>query len=88
MGRLKAALALYCVAMVSEAVDFDSMNFHIQKLGAALNDFITGNVLESQSRGCATKFITWFDTFTPVRLRDFSQNEAVAKDAIFTFIAQ
>ncbi|WP_300794058.1 hypothetical protein [Helicobacter sp. UBA3407] len=51
--------------MVSEAVDFDSMNFHIQKLGAALNDFITGNVLESQSRGCATKFITWFDTFTP-----------------------
>ncbi|CAM3650076.1 MULTISPECIES: hypothetical protein [Helicobacter] len=64
-GQIETALALYCVAMVSEAVDFDSMNFHIQKLGAALNDFITGNVLESQSRGCATKFITWFDTFTP-----------------------
>lgn len=87
-GQIETALALYRVAMVSEAADFDSMNFHIQKLGTALNDFIVGNVLEAQSVEGAPQTLPQGLALLRRALEDFSQNEAAAKEEIFTFIAQ
>lgn len=87
-GQIETSLALYRVAMVSEVPDFDTMNLQLKKLGVALNDFIKGNVLEAQSVEGAPQNLTDGLALLRRALADFPQNEAVAKDAIFTFITQ
>ncbi len=87
-GQIETALALYRVAMVSEVPDFDTMNLQLQKLGAALNDFIKGNVLEAQSVAGAPQNLPDGLALLRRALADFPENETAAKDAIFTFITQ
>lgn len=87
-GQIETALALYRVAMVSESVDFEAMNLQLEKLGVALRDFIAGNVLEAQSIEGAPQTLPDGLALLRRALKDFPENEAAAKDAIFTFITQ
>lgn len=87
-GKIETSLALYRIAMVSEEMDFDTMELHIQNLDESLSDFIAGNVLEAQSIEGVPQTLSSGLALLNQALTDFPHNEAAAKEAILTFIAQ
>lgn len=87
-GQIETALTLYRVAMVSEVVDFEMMNLQLQKIGVALREFISGNVLQAQSLEGSPQTLSEGLELLRKAFREFSQNQDLAKDSILTFIAQ
>ena len=87
-GQIEIALTLYRVAMVSEPINFEAMELQASKLGLALEEFISGKVLEAQSAENAPQTLSAGLKLLQSALEDFPNNESKAKDAIFTFITQ
>jgi high-affinity iron transporter len=50
-GQVETAMTFLRIAMLAEPADYAQMAEQAKNLGAALNDFISGNVLEAKSAG-------------------------------------
>ena len=87
-GQIEIALTLYRVAMVSEPMNFEVMELQSSRLGAALEEFISGKVLEAQSATNAPQTLSAGLNLLRGALEDFPNNASKAKDAIFVFITQ
>ncbi|MDE5603075.1 MAG: FTR1 family iron permease, partial [Helicobacter sp.] len=87
-GQIETALTLYRVAMVSESMDFETMDSQLEKIEGALKDFLAGNVLQTQSLEGAPQTLSSGLALLKQALAEFPENEPFAKDAILTFITQ
>lgn len=87
-GQIETEMALFRVAMLAEPADFNEMQHQADLLGATLNDFKSGNVIQPQSNNDAPQNLASGIQLLEKSYNEFEQNNLDQGKADITLFIQ